>query len=111
MKWSDKVNWGTIPERMRGGVIRYVEQGIPPGHFLQALFEDSLVGAVKQADSENVRLLREYADLLSNQCPALCWGSPGDYRQWIGRGGINGNDKHEPLPVHQWGRWADQEYR
>jgi hypothetical protein len=111
MKWSDRVNWYAIPEHMRAGIVRYVERGVPPGHFLTAIFEDSLVGAVKHADTENLALIPAYAKLLVNQCPALCWGSPGDYREWIERGGIEGNRKHEPLPVHEWSRWADQEYR
>jgi hypothetical protein len=110
-KWSDRVKWGPIPEHMRGGVIRYVENGIPPGHFLQAIFCDSLVEACGRGDAENLALIPAYAKLLVNQCPALCWGSPGDYRQWVGRGGINGNAKHEPLPVHEWSRWADQDHQ
>ena len=110
MKWSDKVNWGNIPVEMRGGVIRYVERGLPPGHFLSAIFSNDLMEAASRADSENGRLFMDYAKLIHNQCPGDCWGDAKQVRAWIARGGILGNDKNEPLPVREWSRWADQEY-
>lgn len=111
MKWSDKVNWYDIPESMRGGVIRYVENGTQPGHFLQAVFGNDLMEACARGDAENVRLLARYAKLLVNQCPGACFGSPGNVREWIGRGGLAGDEQHEPLPVYEWSRFADQVYR
>lgn len=111
MKWSDKVKWGNIPERMRGAVVRYVENGIPPGHFLTAVFSNNLMEAVSRADDENAALLGDYARVIYSQCPGDCWGGLEDVTAWIKRGGIAGNVKNEPLPVHRWGRWADQEYR
>jgi hypothetical protein len=111
MKWSDNVIWGNIPESMRGGVIRYVEQGIPPGHFLMAVFTNDFMEMARRADSENGRLFMDYAKLLANECPGDCWGSLEKVADWIKRGGIAGNRKNEPLPVHQWSRWADQEYK
>lgn len=110
MKWSDKVKWGAIPEHMRGGVIRYVERGLPPGHFLTAVFSNDFMEMCRRADSENGRVLTEYAKLISNQCPGDCYGGPETVRHWIARGGIMGNERNEPLPVHEWSRWADQEY-
>jgi hypothetical protein len=108
MKWSDRVKWYDIPEHMRGGIIRYVERGIPPGHFLQAVFANDLMEACKRGDGENVRLIPAYAVLLSNQCPGGCWGSLTNVRAWTARGGIMGNDENEALPVHEWSRWSDQ---
>jgi hypothetical protein len=111
MKWSDRVNWYDIPERMRAGVIRYVERGIPPGHFLEAVFANDLMEACRRGDEENLKLIPSYAKLLNNHCPGDCYGGKETVRQWIRRGGIMGNDKNEPLPVHEWSQWADQEYR
>jgi hypothetical protein len=111
MKWSDRVNWYDIPERMHAGVIRYVERGIPPGHFLEAIFANDLMEVVARGDEENLKRIHWYGKLLWNQCPSDCFGNPELVRQWIKRGGIMGNDKHEPLPVHEWSRWADQDYR
>jgi hypothetical protein len=110
MKWSDRVNWYDIPERMRGGIVRYVERGIPPGHFLQAIFSNDLMEVVARGDAENLALIPSYAKLLWNQCPSDCFGDPGLVRQWIKRGGVEGDGKHEPLPTYEWSRWADEDH-
>jgi hypothetical protein len=111
MKWSEQVKWGSIPEHMRGGIIRYVERGIPPGHFLRAVFANDLMEACARGDRENQLLLADYAKLLVNQCPGGCWDSSEKCIAWVARGGIAGNATHDPLPLHEWSRWADQEYR
>ena len=111
MNWSDKVNWYDIPERMRAGIVRYVERGVPPGHFLTAIFSNDLMEACARGDTENLKLIHCYAKLLWNQCPSDGFGSKDLVREWIKRGGIEGNDKNEPLPTYEWSRWADQAYR
>lgn len=108
--WSDNVKWETIPESMRGGVIRYIENGIPPGHFLQAIFKNDLIEACSRGDAENLALITTYVKLLWNQCPPACWGSQDHYRQWIARGGIAGNSLYTPLDPYAWSRWADQDH-
>jgi hypothetical protein len=95
---------------MREGIVLYVEKGVLPGGFLKALFSNDLMEACARADAENIRLLPSYARLLWGQCPSGCFGNPELVRLWIARGGLRGNDKHEPLPVHKWSRWADQTY-
>jgi hypothetical protein len=111
MKWSDRVNWGAIPEHMRGGIIRYVENGVRPGHFLQAIFSNDLMAACARGDRENQLLLADYAKLLVNQCPGGCFGNATAFDEWVTRGGIEGNWKYASLPLHEWSRWADQEYK
>jgi len=64
-----------IPERMRGGIVRYITEGIIPGDFLQAIITNDLKKAVWLADEENTRLLREYVLFFYNYAPAGCWGS------------------------------------
>ena len=110
-KWSDRVRWYAIPERMHGGITRYVERGTPMGHFLEAVFSNDLMEACSRGDLDNIQVLDEYAKLLVNQCPSDCYGSDKHVRDWIKRGGIAGNAKNEPLPLHKWSRFADQTYR
>jgi hypothetical protein len=105
-EWNGRVKWGAIPERMRGGIVRYIEHGIPPGHFLLAVFSNDLVEACSLADEENLQRLGDYVKLLVNQCPSASYGSGQHVRDWVKRGGIKGNLAHEPLPAHQWSRWA-----
>ena len=71
-----------IPERMRGAIVRYVEQRLPPGDFLSAVINNDLREACGRADNENQRLLPEYVMWFYNWAPAGCWGRPGALREW-----------------------------
>ena len=72
-----------IPERMYGGITRYVKQRIPTGSFLEAILSNDLKEAVGRADQENRDLIVEYVKFMYNQVPAACWGSKENYEQWI----------------------------
>jgi hypothetical protein len=90
MAWREEVDWGDVPERMRPGIVRYVEHGTPPGNFLQAILKNDLVDAARRADDENAEILPSYALLMLRSLPAACWGSRADYDAWIARGGLVG---------------------
>ncbi|MBB6228318.1 flagellar motor switch protein FliG [Polymorphobacter multimanifer] len=45
-------NMSTIPERLRGGLVRYIVKGIPTGHFLQAVISNDLREACARADEQ-----------------------------------------------------------
>ncbi len=79
-----------IPRRMMDGIRRYVDQGIPPGDFLQAVICNDLVAAVSRADDENIRNLPAFVGYFYNEVPGPCWGSPQKMEAWIEKGG-----KHE----------------
>jgi hypothetical protein len=72
-----------IPERMQGGIIRYYENGIPPGDFLSAVIDNDLSEAVARADDENVHLLKAYVMWFYNQAPSGSWGREGSVQRWI----------------------------
>lgn len=76
-------NGQRIPERMHGGIMRYVEQGIEPGDFLSAVICNNLRGAVGCADDENIRLLPVYVAYFYNETPSGCWGSPARFYSWM----------------------------
>jgi hypothetical protein len=71
-----------IPERMAGGLQRWIERGIPPGSFLTAVLENNLSEAVGRADAENLANLPAYVGYLYNEAPGACWGSPQKVRAW-----------------------------
>ena len=73
----------SIPERMMGGIQRYIEQGIPPGSFLTAVICNDLKEAVGRADGENLRQLPAYVSYFYNDAPSACWGSPEKYEAWL----------------------------
>jgi hypothetical protein len=79
--WSS-LNWYGIPERMRGGIERWIEHGIPPGDFLTAVLKNDLMEACGRADDENRHLLFNYMQFFYNEAPPNCWGSPENYEHW-----------------------------
>lgn len=72
-----------IPERMIGGLRRYVDNRIPPGDFLQAVICNDLVEACGRADAENARNLPAYVAWLYNEAPRPCWGSRDAMEAWL----------------------------
>jgi len=71
-----------IPERMKGGIRRYVYEGIPPGGFLQAVMEGNLIDAWLFADTDNRLLLHHYASLAYNFIPSSAIGSKENVKKW-----------------------------
>lgn len=72
-----------IPDRMMGGITRWIENGIQPGDFLWAVITNDLKDAVGRADDENLRNLPAYVSYFYNEAPAACWGSPEKAAAWI----------------------------
>jgi len=82
--------WGLIPERMRGGIMRYIDHGIEPGHFLTAVICNDLYEAAGRADGENRRLLFEYTYFFYNYAPSGCYGSKEKFLKWVSHKGLSG---------------------
>lgn len=74
-----------IPARMIGGIMRYLEDGILPGGFLQAILKNDLVKACEHADDENKYLIWDYVNALYNYAPAEAWGSPEAVSRWMAK--------------------------
>jgi hypothetical protein len=72
-----------IPERMLGGITRYIEDGIPPGDFLAAVICNDLAQAVSRADDENIANIPAYVGYFYNKAPSGCWGSYEKMGAWI----------------------------
>ncbi len=64
-----------IPDRMMDGIINYIENGIIPGDFLQAIICNDLKEAVGRADDENLGNIPAFVGYFYNEAPSLCWGS------------------------------------
>lgn len=74
-----------IPERMAGGLARWIEHGVLPGEFLQAVLRNDLREAVGRADAENLAALPAYIGYLYNEAPGGCWGSLEHMTKWAAR--------------------------
>ncbi len=71
-----------IPDYMHGGLIRFYENGIPPGDFLSAVINNDLKEAFGRADSTNQYYIRSYLKWLYNHAPAGTWGYPDAVKTW-----------------------------
>lgn len=80
-----------IPDHMGEGIDRYVNEGIIPGNFLQAIICNSLFLAFALADDENFHNVAAYVDYFYNNTPAICHGSKEKMEAWAARGGVNKN--------------------
>ncbi len=85
-----EISYDRIPEHMRGGARRYVEQGILPGSFLTMILENDFVHAASRADDTNKLRLLDYAAWLMMDLPMAAWGSGETVRDWIRSGGLEG---------------------
>ena len=81
-------DWQLIPEHMRAGLRRYIENGIAPGDFLSAVLCNDLREACGRADEHNRHRLFDYIMFLHNYAPIGSWGSAYNFNRWCERGGL-----------------------
>jgi len=62
---------------------RYINTGIKPGQFVQAILENNLVDACSYADIRARRRIYEYVCWLCNNAPEECWGSERAVYDWL----------------------------
>lgn len=74
-----------IPDHTQGAIRRYVEQGLMPGGFLEAVFLNDLMSAVGRADSQNIYALKDICMFVYNEMPAKAWGSRELMEAWCAK--------------------------
>ena len=83
MSLLENIDYSRLPDYMQGAARRYVENRLPPGHFLTAVLCNNLVDAAMHADSTNRECLYDYACWLYNDLPGNCWGDPETVAHWL----------------------------
>jgi hypothetical protein len=78
-----------LPEHMQAGMLRWIENGVLPGDFLQAVLRNEFAEAVSRADTINGARLISYAHFLYTAPPA-CWGSKEKVEAWAAHKGLSG---------------------
>ncbi len=76
-------DYSGLPEGLRDGMKRYVEDGIHAGGFLTACLENDLVGAVNRADENNLPRLQDIVHWLYWEAPHVCWGTKEKVYDWL----------------------------
>lgn len=74
--------YGAAPNGTGPAFQRWIEEGILPGGFLQAILANDLYTAVCRADATNLYLLREYYWWLTEHAPPACFGSVQSLKNW-----------------------------
>jgi len=77
------INYKRLPEHIQGGAQRYIEQGILPGDFLQAVICNNLKESFARADDINIHRMFDIVNFFYNEAPSACWGSKKSMRDWI----------------------------
>ena len=72
------------------GLAHYIMHGRPMGHFLTAIVENNLRGAVDRADEENSKAIVQLVRFMYNYAPAGCWGNPENVKTWRDHKGLVG---------------------
>ena len=84
------INYEKIPEHIREAVQRYIEQGVLPGNFLQAVIRNDLIDSFARADDVNRSRLFDIVMFFYNEAPAGCWRSEEKMLAWHQKGGTRG---------------------
>lgn len=80
-----------VPEQLRGGLSRYVEQGIRPGSGLESVISDARLSVIiGRVDRDVECALGGIFRFLYNCVPGSCWGTPESVTTWIAGGGLAG---------------------
>ena len=72
-----------VPPHIRPGVERFIEDGILPGSFLQAILRADLRDSCNRADHVAKMSLPSIVLWFENFAPAPCWGSAEAMHEWI----------------------------
>jgi hypothetical protein len=76
------IDYERLLEPLRRGMKLYIEEGILPGDFLQAVLRNDLKDAVGRADFWNLRMLPQTVNWLRDCAPGDCHGSRAKVEQW-----------------------------
>ncbi len=86
----ETINYETCPEHLRDGFRRYIEEGVPTGHFLHAVLSNDLMQACTHADETNKTQLYQIVYFIHNQLPYSCYGSTAIVGIWLNHRGLKG---------------------
>lgn len=82
-----------LPQGLRDGMRRYVDDGRLPGHFLTAVLKNNLREAVMRADPANLNDLPNIVRWIHWELPGEAHGSAEDVGKWVAcRKGASANE-------------------
>jgi hypothetical protein len=79
---AERAREAGVPAHLIGGLVRYLDDRILPGSFLQAVLCNDLEQAVGRADPASFLALPALLTFLRHETPAVCWGSRARVVAW-----------------------------
>ena len=76
-------NYDKLPDHMRDGAQRYIEEGIHPGGFLMSVLCNNLTESFGRADNTNKGVMLTWVNWLYWDIPAPAWGSEEKVLKWM----------------------------
>jgi len=83
LRFDDPRSPAWIPKETKEALDRYVNDGLEPGAFLQAVLSNDLIGACKAADENNLRAIVAIAQHIYSNVPMNIHGTKDIVRLWI----------------------------
>lgn len=82
-QYLDRMSLYGVPEHLRHGLAFYLAHHIQPGHFLIAVLQNDLIGAIGRGDDNSIAGLKALVVFLYNGAPATAFGTPEKVDQWL----------------------------
>ena len=76
------INYDLLPQHIRESTKLYLEHGVIPGGFLQAVICNKLKEAYMKADDINIARMFDIVKFFYNEAPSPAWGSEENMKQW-----------------------------
>jgi len=83
-------NYARLPEHIQHGTQLYIEHGVLPGDFEQAVICNKLKESFMYADDINLHHMFDIVSFWYNEAPIGCWGSAERMKEWHELGGFEG---------------------
>jgi hypothetical protein len=80
---AERRAWQAVPEHLRPGLARYLDEHIRPGSFLEAVLINDLRECFARGDIKSRAGLNDLVFYLYNHAPLGSWGSPQGYAHWL----------------------------
>lgn len=82
VKPASRIDYATIPPRVREALDQHAQEHRPTGDFTTAVLENNLMEAVGRADNNSLAALPSIVAYVYNELPGGCHGSPAKVKAW-----------------------------
>ncbi len=76
-----------MKEVTKTDIDRYIDHGVRPSGFIEAVLRNDLVESFRLADEQNLLDMYEIVRYCHNNVPQGAWGEPAKVRGWLKAGG------------------------